>query len=164
MPESMNANPYAEDLGSRDPIEVMSKSPARFAELLNQFPAEQIEAKPAPDKWSIREVMCHMADCEVAWSWRLRLILEQYHPQLQPFDQDAWAKVYSKYKLQQARMTFDALRVWNLQFLSALTEDDRKRPARHPERGELTLWNIVETIAGHDLHHINTLEKLPKQS
>ena len=160
----MTTNPYAEKLGTHDPIEVMAKTPSRLTELLNQFSAEQIDARPAPDKWSVREVMCHMADCEIAWAWRLRLVYEHYHPQLQPFDQDAWAKAYDKYRLQQARITFDSLRVWNLQFISALTEDDRKRPARHPERGEITLWNIVETIAGHDLHHIAALEKLPMKS
>ena len=159
----MNANPYADALGSRDPLEVMAKTPACLTELLNQFSPEQLEQKPAPDKWSLREVMSHIADCEIAWAWRLRTIYENYHPMLQPFDQDAWARAYSKYRFQQARITFDALRVWNLQFLSAITEEDRKRPARHPERGEITLWNVVETIAGHDLHHIAALEKVSKE-
>ncbi|HEY4358923.1 MAG TPA: DinB family protein [Acidobacteriaceae bacterium] len=158
----MKANPYADDLGAREPVGVMAETPKKLSELLNQFPAEQLDQKPAPDKWSVREIMCHLADCEIVFAWRLRLNYEQHHPMLQPFDQDGWAKIYKAYTFHQARLTFDATRMWNLAFIAGLSEEDRKRPARHPERGELTLWTTVETIAGHDLHHLKALAEMPK--
>jgi uncharacterized damage-inducible protein DinB len=156
----MTANPYSDALGNHDPVRVMAETPKKISELMQGFPKEQLDQPPAPGKWSPREIMCHLADCEIVWAWRLRVIFEKDHPSIQPFDQDPWARIYRVYTFTQAQVTFDALRMWNLAFISGLTEDDKKRPARHPENGEITLWNVVETIAGHDRHHIAHLEKL----
>jgi uncharacterized damage-inducible protein DinB len=155
----MEKNPYAEALGDREPVQVMTETPAKLAKLLAGLKKEQIEQAPAPGKWTPREVMCHLADCELVWAWRLRLIYEKDNPLLQPFDQDPWAKIYAAYTFEQARLTFDTLRMWNLAFLAKLTDADKQRKATHPERGEVTLWIIVEGIAGHDLHHLATFQK-----
>lgn len=147
-------NPYAEDLGDRDPVQVMTETPAKLARLLSGLSKDLQDTPPAPGKWTPREVMCHLADCELVWAWRLRLVHEKDNPLLQPFEQDPWAQIYAAYTFEQARLTFDSVRMWNLAFLARLSEEDKRRPATHPERGELTLWDIVEGIAGHDLHHL----------
>jgi hypothetical protein len=79
-------------------------------------------------------------------------------PTIQPFDQDAWAKPYAAYTLAQSRAAFDALRAWNAALIGALSEADRRKKVMHPERGEETVWTIVEIMAGHDLHHLRSLE------
>jgi hypothetical protein len=106
----------------------------------------------------VREVVAHLADCEIAFGFRLR---QSFGGQslLQPFDQDAWARGYGAYTAEQALATFVALRAWNVAFVSGLTEADKKLPAVHPERGEMVLWTIVETMAGHDLHHLAGLKR-----
>ncbi len=103
-----------------------------------------------------------MADMEIAWAWRMRLIFGADHPVLQPFEQDPWAKVYHSggYTASAARTTWSSLRQWNVAFLDSLSEDDRYRQATHPEIGEITLWSIVEIAAGHDLHHLHGLQKM----
>jgi hypothetical protein len=58
---------------------------------------------------------------------------------------------------------FSAARNWNLKFLTTVTEEDRHHPTTHPERGTMTLWTIVETIAGHDLNHLQQVERLAKE-
>jgi uncharacterized damage-inducible protein DinB len=152
--------PYAAELAGRDPQQIIAETPARLARILDALTPEQIEMRPAPNKWSVREIVAHLADCEIAWSWRLRQVYGEDHPVIQPFDQDAWARCYDAYTYAAARKTFEALRAWNVAFVSSLTEADRRRPVTHPERGEETLWTLVEVMAGHDLHHLTRLEAL----
>jgi len=151
--------PYADVLAGRDPQVVIAETPTRLTRLLHGLTPEQIETPPAPGKWSIRELMAHLADCEIAWAWRLRQAYGAEHPQLQPFDQDSWARSYSAYTFQAARTTFNAVRAWNIALIAAFTAADRQRPVTHPERGEETLWTVVEIMAGHDLHHLERLEE-----
>lgn len=160
--ETVPARPYVHLLNGSDPAEVMRATPERLAGILSRLSAAQIANPPAPGKWSVREILCHIADCEVAWAWRLRQTYGEPHPTLQPFEQDAWARAYrgSSYTFEAAWGTWKVLRAWNLSLLDTLSEGDKMRPARHPELGELTLWNIVEIAAGHDLHHLSGLEKL----
>jgi uncharacterized damage-inducible protein DinB len=156
------ARPYVHLLEGRDPVEVLRTTPARLAKVLTALTPEQIEFKPAPHKWSIREILCHLADCEVAWAWRLRAVYGAENPDLQPFEQDAWARAYgdAAYTTEAARAVWQPLRRWNLALIEGLSETDKQRPATHPELGNITLWNIVEIAAGHDLHHLNSLEKI----
>ncbi|HEY1758726.1 MAG TPA: DinB family protein, partial [Bryobacteraceae bacterium] len=77
---------------------------------------------------------------------------------IQPFEQDEWARNYGGYDLQTAMTTYRALRAWNLVFVRSLTEEQKARTVTHPERGTMTVWTIVETMAGHDLHHLLRLE------
>jgi uncharacterized damage-inducible protein DinB len=154
----VSLNPYAYALAGREPVEVIAETPERLAVVLDGLTAEEIEAAPAPGKWSVREVVAHLADCEIAFGFRLR---QAFGGQslLQPFDQDAWARSYGSYSARLALATFAALRDWNLAFVGGLSEADKELPAVHPERGEMVLWTIVETMAGHDLHHLASLEK-----
>ncbi len=144
-------------LEDRDPADVMAETPGRLGVLLDGVTAEEAERRPAPGKWSLRELMAHLADSEIAWSWRMRQIFSEDNPNLQPFDQDRWAKVYSAYSFAQAFSTWKALRAWNLEFVRGLAESDKGRPATHPEVGEMTLWTVVSIAAGHDLHHLRAL-------
>jgi uncharacterized damage-inducible protein DinB len=146
-------------MGAREPVEVIASTPARLARVLEVMTAEQIEKRPAPGKWSVREIMAHLTDCEIAFGFRLRQAAAGVE-MIQPFDQDDWARNYSSYDVQAAMTTHRALRVWNLAFVRSLTEKQRAQEVTHPERGTMTVWTIVETMAGHDLHHLAPLEKL----
>jgi hypothetical protein len=148
-------NPYASFLGSGDPQPVIRSTPLRLAEL----GAQPVGAPPA-GKWGIREIACHLADCEIAFAFRLRQAAAETNHTIQPFDQDAWAIPYEKLELAQAIEVFRALRLWNLKFLAALPEETFDRPVTHPERGAMTFRTIVETMAGHDLNHLAQIERL----
>jgi uncharacterized damage-inducible protein DinB len=138
---------------------VIRETPVRLARTLGALSSEQIEARPAPGKWSVREVMAHLADCEIAFGFRLRQAAAGVQT-IQPFDQDDWARNYDGYDFQTAAATYRALRAWNLAFVRSLTEEQRTTTVTHPERGTMTAWTIVETMAGHDLHHLDSLERL----
>ncbi|HEV2578452.1 MAG TPA: DinB family protein [Acidobacteriaceae bacterium] len=158
----MSLNPYAPELGQRDPVEVMEATPARLEALLGKLSSEQIEKRPAPDKWSIREIIAHLADCELAFGFRLRQGAAGVD--IQPFDQDDWARNYSAYSAAAAMATYRALRAWNVAFVRSLTQQQKTFEINHPERGTMPVWTIVETMAGHDLHHLERLEKQVSES
>ncbi len=155
----MRLVPYGDVLVGLDAGVVIEETPGRLARVLERVAKDQEDVKPAPGKWSLREVMAHLADCEIAWSWRLRVAYEKDRAEMQPFEQDPWAKMYGQYSMEMAKATFYALRAWNVAFVAGLTEADRRKVIFHPERGEETLWTLVEIMAGHDLHHLKALEK-----
>lgn len=155
----MSANPYAGALGQRDAVEVIASTPERLEALLGRLSAEQVETRPAPGKWNVREIMAHLADCEIAFGFRLRQGAAGVEL-IQPFDQDDWAQNYGAYSFAAAVATYRALRAWNLAFIRSLTDEQKVLEVTHPERGTMTVWTIAETMAGHDLHHLAGMEKM----
>jgi hypothetical protein len=160
----MELNPYASYLNGQDPIPVLTSTAERLQTLTASLTGAQINISPAPGKWSICEMVAHLADCEIVFSFRLRQTLapalDQPHAIIQPFDQDAWAKRYEAYQFGPALTLFQAARNWNLLFLTTVSQDDRHRPTTHPERGTMPFWTIVETMAGHDINHLQQVERL----
>ena len=160
----MELNPYATYLNGQDPISVLTATAGNIRTLTAHLAEPQIDTRPTPRKWSIREITTHLADCEVVFSFRLRQTLaptlHQPHAIIQPFDQDAWAKRYQAYPFEPALALFQAARNWNLLFLAAVSAQDRRRPTTHPERGTMPFWTIVETMGGHDINHLQQIERL----
>jgi len=92
--------------------------------------------------------------------FRIRQVVSESNHVIQPFDQDAWAKRYEAYQFEPALALFQAARNWNLLFLTTVSQDDPHRPTTHPERGTMPFWTIVETMAGHDINHLQQIERL----
>jgi uncharacterized damage-inducible protein DinB len=161
MTEEAARLPYVHLLEGRDAAEVLRSTPEQLHQLLTPLSVAAIETAPAPGKWSVREQMCHLADCEVAWAWRLRHTFGEDNPLHASFEQDAWARAYNGkgYTFTAAWDTWRALRGWNLALIDVLSPEDRKRLATHPSAGPVTLWDLVEIAAGHDLHHLATFDR-----
>lgn len=157
-------NPYAKFLGDGDARQTIAATPARLADLAKHLGAEGLERSTAPGKWKAREILCHLADCEVAFAFRLRQALAEPRHVIQPFDQDAWAKPYPALAAQAALDAFAALRSWNQALLAAAPADAWSKTLNHPERGDMTFQQVVETMAGHDLNHIAQLETIARQA
>src|ERR1700761_2945934 len=153
-------NPYARQLGTRDPLKVVATTARHLEQLSVALGPARIEEAPAPGKWSPHEILCHLADCELVFAYRLRQALAEPHHVVQPFDQEHWAANYSGYDPQAAIMTFSTVRHWNLMLLRGVPADVMTKPVTHPERGEMTFRTLVETMAGHDLHHLVQLEAI----
>ena len=156
-------SPYASQLGSHDPVRVLSTTPSRLAELSALLGQERIAESRAPGKWSPREILIHLTDCELAFGFRYRQALAENDHVIQPFDQDLWAKTYAVYSAEQALQTFTALRSWNLALIRSLTPEQLAKPVTHPERGTLVFRTLIEITAGHDINHLRQLEAIPSQ-
>lgn len=156
----MELNPYEKFLADQEPIPVLISTADHLYAFTASLSGAQIERSPAPGKWSIREIAAHLADCEIVFSFRLRQTLSQKHALIRPFDEQIWAKRYAAYDLDSALSLFKAARNWNLRLLTTVSEEDRHHPTTHPERGTMTFWTLVETMAGHDINHLQQIERL----
>ena len=155
-------NPYATHLSNRNAQEVIAETPQALRDLLERLSPQGLERSYGPGKWSARQVFYHLADCEVVFGYRLRQTLGEAHHVIQPFDQDAWMRPYESTPpdVRMAIDTFAALRAWNLALIRGLSRKDFSKTVRHPERGDMTFETVVETMAGHDLHHMQHLERI----
>jgi uncharacterized damage-inducible protein DinB len=154
----MALNPYAKYLADADPIPVLLTTASRLQTLTAPLSQEQIDAAPAPGKWSIREIVAHLADCELVFAFRLRQTLAEDHTTLQPFNQEIWADRYSAYNFADALAMFTTTRNWNIKLLTTVSEAEEQKPATHPERGTMTFQTLLETIAGHDINHLEQVQ------
>ena len=153
-------NPYEKFLDGRPLDAILEATPVAIAQFLKGLTDEAAAIRPAPGKWSPAEIVCHLADCEIVFAFRLRQTLAEDAPVIQPFDQDKWAATYPGIPATHASQVFSALRSWNLTLTRAALPAAAKRPVTHPERGAMTFQTIVETMAGHDINHLNQLHKI----
>jgi len=152
-------NPYAAHLGTRNPREVIAATPRRLAGLAAQI-GPLVSTPPAPGKWSAASILCHLADCEIVFSFRLKQSLAEPYHVIQPFDQDDWAKTYGGMNPAAALETFGTVRRWNIALIDGMSKEDFAKKLTHPERGEMTIQTVIETMGGHDLNHLGQLERI----
>jgi DinB superfamily len=160
-------NPYAKYLeshaGDRDPLVVAAATPGKLYAMLAPLIGandERLSQRPMPGKWSIREVVAHLADCEIGFGFRLRQGMAAPEVAMQPWDQEVWAERYEVYDTASALSTFITLRNWNMLFLKTIEPTEWAVVVSHPERGAGTFRVLVETMAGHDLNHLEQIERL----
>ncbi len=154
------SNPYAQLLGGRDALEVLSETPTRLQTLIDKLGPAGMKESYAPGKWTLNTVVCHLADCELTFGYRWRQVAAQAHHIIQTFDQDAWSTNYAGLDAKLALASFLANRAWNVNWLRSLGPEALAKPVSHPERGELTLRGLLQTTAGHDLNHLAQFEKV----
>jgi uncharacterized damage-inducible protein DinB len=162
LPHAMldDMNPYAKFLEGRKATDLIPEAPAKLRALAQKIGAKRMEEPLAPGKWSARQILCHLADVEIAFGFRLRQALAEEHHVIQPFEQDDWAKNYSAYDAESALNTYAALRQWNWELIRKVGPSVLGKKVSHPERGEMTFQTLLETMAGHDLNHMAQLETI----
>jgi uncharacterized damage-inducible protein DinB len=153
-------NPYAKFLGDAPPHDVLDMTAVTIARLIRNSDNAALTRSPAPGKWSIRDILCHLADCEISFAFRLRQTIAETNHVIQPFDQEAWASAFARLDAHDALEAFTAVRRWNMLFIRAVGTAAESKTVQHPERGEMTFRTIVETMAGHDINHLRQIENL----
>ena len=152
------SHPYAEVLGDRDPIAVLTETQESIPAAARTLGPAGLQRTYAPGKWTAAQVLAHLADSEIAFGFRVRQIIAEPELGIQTFDQDRWARRYGHLDGLQAAQTFQALRAWNLSLFRLLDQDDLAKTATHPERGPEKAGTVIRIIAGHTLHHLAQLE------
>ena len=156
----MQKNPYAEDLGSLDPLKALADTPKKIARLTAKWTRRQWNKSYAPGKWSARRVLIHLAQTELALTTRVRYAASQDGYTAQPFDQDAWLSLDDGVDGSTALAAYLALRRLNVALFEGLTPAQRKRTFAHPEYGALTPSWVAAQLAGHDIHHLKQLQQI----
>jgi uncharacterized damage-inducible protein DinB len=147
-----------------DPIKVQSATPKKLARLIRGVSPAKLRKRPAPGKWSIAEILAHLADVEIVIGWRMRSILGAPGTEVQAYDQDAWV-ISGHYEKRDVRKSIELQRVLreaNLALFKTLSQEQWKQFGQHSERGEESIERIVRMVAGHDLNHIGQIERILK--
>jgi uncharacterized damage-inducible protein DinB len=123
---------------------------------------KQAAARPAPDKWSVKELLCHLADCELVYALRYRKILAEPGAALVAFDQNAWASrlQYQRQPVKDSLGRFKALRCAHIGLLKSLPGTAWDLAGQHPSYGALNLRQLVVHLVDHDRNHLAQVERL----
>ncbi|HTF86891.1 MAG TPA: DinB family protein [Planctomycetota bacterium] len=146
---------YIEAVGGRDPIEMSSKAPKRLRHLIEGLSTKELEWQPAPGKWSIKQILAHLADGEVVSGARMRFVAAMDRPTITGYDQDAFVANLGVDSLSAEEWldAFRTMRALNIALLSRLPKQAFAKVGMHTERGEESLGHMVFIYAGHDLIH-----------
>lgn len=149
-------------LGPRDPMDVLREMPSRLRETLAGLSPAQLAAPEAPGKWSMSQVVQHLADSDLVGAFRFRMVLAQDRPVLSGYDQDRWIeRVHRNDADTEVALTeFVTLRRANVRLLEKTTPEERDRVGLHAERGEESLGSMIPLYAGHDIVHLRQLDRI----
>ncbi|MGH7583741.1 MAG: DinB family protein [Gemmatimonadales bacterium] len=149
-------------LGDREPIAVMVETPGWIADAIGGLSDAALRTPEGADKWSLTQVLAHLADTEIAFGWRARQLLTADNPPLPGFNESAWMTRFdcANADPHQALAAFTALREWNLRVWRMAQPGDYRRTGIHSERGPETLDRTIRMASGHDLRHRRQIERL----
>jgi len=149
----------------KDPLKVQSATPDKLKKFTRGLSKKQLKWQPEAGKWSISEILAHLADSEIVASWRMRSVLGANGIAIQAFDQDSWASAlnYAKRDAKQSLETFRVLREGNLAMLKSLAPEQWESYGMHTERGRETVAHLTRMFAGHDTNHLLQIERIGGQ-
>ena len=145
----------------RDGLEILASTPARIGRAIAGLDDAALRQAPA-GRWSIAQIVAHLADSEIVIAWRIRQILATPGTPLQPFDQNDWARVqrYEEIDAYASLGLFTAVRAAQMRLLRSLTDEELDRYGMHAERGRESIRHLIGLEAGHDLNHLAQIEQL----
>jgi hypothetical protein len=153
---------YAKALGEDDAIEVMASTPDAIRKLVQGLTEKQLATKPAPGKWSMKEIVAHLLDGEVVLGARYRIVAAHERPPIAAIDQDAFVEKLGPLRAKTVDLIddFAMARAVNIGLLERLPEDAWDRVGIHSERGEESIRSMVLMYAGHDRVHLSQIETI----
>lgn len=153
-------NPYAKELGDRDPLVVLTETPARLRAELERLGPDAFARTYEEGKWNIAQILTHLAQCEIGFSQRIRQALAVENYIAQPFDQDDWMNSESVIDGKIALEAFCGLRQFDLLLFQNLNAAQRETALANPAMGPQTVNLLLEIMAGHDLNHLAQLASI----
>ena len=146
----------------QDPIKIQAATNKKLIRLITGVSASKLRKRPAPDRWSVAEILAHLADVEIVIGWRMRSILGSPGTAVQAYDQNSWV-TSGHYEKRDPRKSIELQRVVreaNLALLKSLSPVQWKQYGQHAERGQESIEHIVRMVAGHDINHLHQIERI----
>jgi uncharacterized damage-inducible protein DinB len=136
--------------------------PARIRALVERLSDAELRYRPAPDAWSIHEILVHLADSEGVGFERLRRLIAEEEPLLLAYDEGTWAARlhYLEQDCGLALTLFDCLRHSNAALLRQQEAAAWERRGQHSERGTLTLYDCFKMLLDHGTAHLAQIEEV----
>jgi DinB family protein len=149
----------------QDAVKVQKATPSKLKKAIHGLTGTQLKWRPQPGKWSIAEIIAHLADTEIVASWRMRSVIGENGITIQPFDQDAWASAF-EYQEREAKGSLEVFRILrenNLAMLNEISAATWENYGMHLERGKETIAHLTRMFAGHDINHLLQVERLARE-
>ena len=149
-------------LEGKQPLAVQAATAARLEQLIEGVSTSELRKRPTADRWSVSEIVAHLGDAEIVTGFRIRLILGAPGAPIAAYDQDSWVTSghYEKRDPRKSVEQFRVLREANLVLLESLTPGQWKHYGMHSERGQETIELMVRMAAGHDINHLQQVERI----
>jgi len=146
----------------KQPLAVQAATAKKLEQLIKGLRMSKLRKRPAADRWSASEIVAHLADAEIVTGFRMRLILGAPGSPIAAYDQDSWVTSghYEKRDPRKSVEQFRVAREANLALLESLTLEQWKQHGMHSERGQETIEQIVRMTAGHDINHLQQIERI----
>ena len=143
-------------------LERFHRAPEAVSAVLAGISGDEEDFLPAPGKWSIRQIMAHLADSELVCAHRFRQVIAEDNPSLIAFDQDAWTNNldYARRAPRQACETFRRIREENYELLNGVPAAAWNRAGNHSENGPMTLHLLAERTAKHAETHVRQIQEV----
>ncbi len=149
-------------------IGIIRRFPARLEALIETLSDDQLNTAYIPGEWSVRQIVHHLPDSHMNSVIRLKFILTQENPTLQPYDQAVWAELpdVAGTPVNASLLLLKGLHERWCVLWESLTDEQRQRTGFHPEIGKVTPDDLLVTYSDHcDIHWeqiSRTLEAAPK--
>jgi hypothetical protein len=149
-------------VGDDDPVSILAEGPKKLAEGTAGLSEERLRQPEREGKWSILDVVNHLADTELVFSFRIRITLAQDEPPITGFDQDAWVSKLGNRSGDLAEMLdrFRSVRHANVKLLRSCTKEELARLGMHAERGPESVELMMKLAAGHDMVHVRQIGRI----
>lgn len=147
-----------------EPVRALRAAPGRIERLMEKASKKTLLHRPQPDRWSVAEILAHLAEAELVFAYRIRMILSANGTPIQAYDQDIWQANagYLRRKPTRGLRFFKAIRENNVVFLKSLRQADWGNYGIHSERGKESIEKLVLLMAGHDVNHLRQIRKIIK--
>ena len=161
-----NAAAYTKSLfdlvADRDPLDIMEETPRVLRDLTQSVEQARLRRPERDGKWSMLQVAQHLADVEVVFSWRIRLVLGAAEQPIHGFDQDQWIRKLWRgdESINDVLEQHAAQRKANLRLLRRLSAEEWERAGEHSERGRESVRHMTKMAAGHDLAHRAQMQRV----
>jgi hypothetical protein len=146
----------------KQPLAIQAATAKRLERLIKGVPASKLRKRPAADRWSASEILAHLGDAEIVIGFRMRLILGAPGTSIAAYDQNSWVTSghYDQRDPRKSLEQFRVVREANLALLKSLTPAQWKQYGIHAERGQETIEHVVRMTAGHDVNHLQQIERI----
>lgn len=142
----------------------IENTPSTLIRMVDSIRPELYDTSLEGDRFTLKEVVAHLADLEQTWLDRITTAIEFPGKAVEPFNEEARAveHKYSEKDIHHELEVFDNRRRDTVDYLLRLADDDWANTITHPEKGEMTVLEIVQYITGHDLYHVHQVSQYLK--
>jgi len=124
--------------------------------------SDDYDVRPDPDRFSMREVVAHLADWEPIMLTRIRTGVESPGSTIQAYDEGQMAleNNYASSDPMERLRAWKADRSKSIEYISGLKNEDFAKPVVHPERGQMLVGDIAHMLVSHDIYHVEQLAEM----